>query len=320
MKKFIIHIGYPKTATTTIQKNIFMKYCSSRYMGKKYIQDEISNNLDSIIDSLLFDSETIFDIKLSSHIEIIKSYAKNINDKIIISNEILSKKYYQIIIARLDRLFNIQDYSKCEIIITLRNQKELIFSQYIEKYKGNNKKFNEYLQNGLSSPYDNCLYSVYDFYEIYQAYSLVFGKSSVHILLYEDLKYNPKIFSMKLSDLINVDESLIYNVLATKKENIKKKDKAYFFKKISINNYFSRMYQSVNIDFLSQKNKNYIKKIFSNILIEKKIAKITINEENIIDKYFEESNTLLTKYCDLDLEKYNYPLVKRKNSDKTNRD
>ena len=51
--KFFVHIGYPKTASTYLQKNIFPNIEDASYIGKPFSVSftEIINNISQLADS-----------------------------------------------------------------------------------------------------------------------------------------------------------------------------------------------------------------------------------------------------------------------------
>ena len=98
-----LHIGYHKTGTTFLQQKIFTKL--DNYIGKNY-----SDKYYSGADDLSKNEEKIF----------------NLDEKIYFySNELFSKWHHQNIINYL-KIKN----KKMDILITLRNQTDLIYSRF----------------------------------------------------------------------------------------------------------------------------------------------------------------------------------------------
>jgi len=49
MSNTFIHIGFPKTATTTLQNHLFSKHPGIHYLGKPYRDDDLTGMIRSLV-------------------------------------------------------------------------------------------------------------------------------------------------------------------------------------------------------------------------------------------------------------------------------
>ncbi len=331
MKKLLLHIGYPKTATTTLQQGLFNKLHEKkiinylgkyrrwrRYKGKykfdpgKILTEKIlfNNNLNNV------------DISFSS---------KRLN---ILSNEVFSSPKYNLKM-RNKRCYNPFSFPKdikneigdkvddLKILVILRAQQSLIYSLYIQSYKlykndENLNTFDKYLSYILNSKNQN-LFATFYFYDTLKKYSDYFGKEKIHILLFEDYCNDKKLFLEKLSKIINVDTQTIKKLLENKHFRKRTKTERGTIRKISNLNNFGKFVHLINyynlipspLKIICRKN-NLSKEIFKKISNKNQeflIPKITQKQKETIFRTFRKNNLSLMQEFDLDekkLKKYGY--------------
>jgi hypothetical protein len=199
-----IHIGYPKTGTTFLQQQIFPKV-----QGLKCINIRA---IDSALSKIMYQDELSFNCE-QIKTEMIAHFAqgKNIISFESLIGEIFNKLINNTLIAqRLAKLF-----PEAKIIITIRNQYDLIeslYRQYI--HEGGTKKFRDFinLKNGQFYPsYDIFDFTVnpemFNYSNFIDYYANLFGENSILILPYELLKSNPDLFIEKLLSWIGIKKT-----------------------------------------------------------------------------------------------------------------
>ena len=334
MSTIYIHIGVPKTATTTLQREVFLKSTSIFYAGKpftneQYIELDPDRYIEKIIKEIRLSQSLSFNLdeaakeisRLSNNI------AKN-NYNMIISEEGLSENRYidrTIIANRLRKLFG-----NCKIIITIRNQSTAIpslYFHYLKKGMPVESSFNKWYSNSVikyreNNDKDFWLIKQYNYYELYNLYSSIFSPENIKILLYEEIMHNKKKFFTEISGFLKLenneleklyDDSKVRNqgisMSAIRMHNAYKKA----MKLISgcKNKYFPRLKIRENLFFL----KNIDKQIYqSGIKVlnryDRRNKTDLINHEYNKDIYdtYKNSNRMLMGKLNLPLEKYNYPL------------
>ena len=141
MKKLIIHIGYPKTATSTIQNHFFMKLHKEgvlNFLGKGQSGSNKFNPSGNIVRQLTNSNEDIPTKRLELS-----------TDKInVLSNEDFPLSFWNIDtqsylpvknpLSTANRLYQYLEANHrdvdIKIIVTLRNQRKLIHSVFTEGY------------------------------------------------------------------------------------------------------------------------------------------------------------------------------------------
>lgn len=198
MEKVLIHIGYPKAASTWFKENFFSQVENSQFIHGDTINDHIIKP-----HAFKFDSNTEK-----------KFFKQNYNSKIIISESILSGSlimtgnngiYTKEIGNRLKRTF-----PEAQIIIMIRNQPDIIASSYLEYIKkGGSYSINKYLYRDINIPLKFCL-EFFEYDQLIGFYHELFGVENVHVFLFEEFNMNPLIFLQNVKDKFDLDIKLKY--------------------------------------------------------------------------------------------------------------
>lgn len=261
MIKTFIHVGFLKTGSTFLQKNIFSKLRNIKYVHfneKNFLIEEF-NHIQTTGD-LFLSERKILKIK--------KYISKNKNKDLLISSENLSGSIntpsigttinIPIISKRLKKIFK-----NPQIIIFLRNQKDMIISSYKDDVAfGYSLSFEQWLENKIKLNSLNYFF----FYNIIKFYFKEFGKKNVHIFFYENT-INQKYGINKFIEQIGLNKKNISLPFTKIKENESQSDFT-----ISISKFLNRLIKT-KLNSLSGNgiNKNLI---FYN-LWRYKISKLT---------------------------------------------
>ena len=316
-KKIFIHIGYAKTGTTFLQRQIFQKIDS-------YVVMEHFDALDFFDPILNYDS-SIYDEKL-----VLKEYNKFIKTKdikskdgLIISNERLELEGNDVglVANRLKNLF-----PNAKILITLREQFDLLQSWYLFKgysskylgkpFKGKYMEINEFIENDIENNSNNHLMRL-QFHMLFIFYANLFGKENIKILFFEDifdkkyklLKKFEDIFGCKINFKINRSQKINFR---KRNEELLKHSNYYFNRELS--NYFLQrniFALLINLPFV------FIGKNFSPIIrksnvfefsnkLDGFVPKISSKNMKYLKKIYLESNNKLEKITNLNLKSKGY--------------
>lgn len=279
MKKIICHIGFPKTGTTFLQKNIFTKI------------DRITYKDDRQINRIFYDviekDETIYDL-LSLKIEL-RIIQKESPQNMLLSYEPLTGHHYKTSFPNRTQIARrLKEIGISKIIITIRNQVDVLESTYKQYVKsGGVLKFSEYFDFTLAeNKYFNIEY--FNYFNIIQLYSSIFGRENVLVLQHENLTYENQLFFNNLFDFLETKPQIFSYEL---KENINKSLSKKATNLLRILNHFT--YNSFRPSHLI--SKRISTQLFYRVIlkfISKKSKKTFLNAkyEKIIHNFFYESN------------------------------
>lgn len=328
MSKLVIHIGYPKTATTTLQESLFTELSRNgeiNFLGKS-LSDKKNNwagNWGSFIDYLISEKrETSIQGIIHSNILNVVSNERLTQPRFNLEKIYKKEINTSIFPEKLEVLFS-HMVDDIQILLSIRNQQSLIYSMYVQQYRlfrddENSNTFEKYITNGLRDGFESYL-SIYKFYDILKRYINVFGKDKVHVLFFEDLKSDKEFYLENLSNILGVNINKIKEMIGSShyrkkiktmegeiSEEIKNNILGKFFEKMMgrdlINKYFSKIYYDFPI----------IEKVYNKIARVKEeylIPKQTIEIQKIIFEEFKGNNILLSSELFLDkykLKKYGY--------------
>lgn len=332
-KQLIIHIGYNKTATTTVQQSIFNKHPKTLWLR------ELSpKEMDDMFVGIMFQREIPFSQNIEKYrthfltsINEFRSKRNNLEKdyNIVFSCEGLvgvstSMHYFPdnfrwspdpVSAARkLKMLFDTEFIKSPKILITIRNQLTFAPSFYAESYPNvgryrSFRGFNKFIDNYYLKDRFDFFSSTLDYYEIARTYSGLFGKENVYVLPMEYLKNNNDKYNQVLSDLLSIDKDEITSYI--KKYGSKNK------RKLS-NDYYRVRQRSVS-DILYPDNSNYpthypyldslfhkILRHIKNPLIRKKKLVYTEEQKLLMTKKYAENNKRLSNEFNLNLDQFGY--------------
>jgi len=229
MSKTIIHVGLHKTATTFLQLNVWPQISGYTYLSRPYTQHNHSFNQLQYADDSLYDKNLV-----------IRELNRIAANRLLISDESFSGKplYFSylnrsIIAKRLKDLF-----PKAEIILFLRDQKDIILSHYsgytlmpygIKQIKdlfyrpGPDYTYDDYLDKPHRYQMSSLYYNTNDYFihldcflytNLVSLYIDLFDKC--HVFLYEDFE---KDFGESIARLEEIVGEHI-GVKSMKRENV----------------------------------------------------------------------------------------------------
>lgn len=340
MKKIIIHIGLPKTATTTIQENIFYKAHKKgliHYLGRAHAEEHYYPIEHEIINPILFFSDPKFEANKYQIKTKLESIIHSINhETIIISDEFLSSTDMRLhgynTLRTAQRLQFLFSKFNTEVVIVLRNQYDMIHSAYVQSYYlqeqfSQTDTFDKFLDFNLNR-FPKSDFMILDYYTIISTYRKIFAPDKIHVLLFEDFKRNKRVFYSKLAEVFNLELGFIEEGFATK-HNIKRKtiDHGAFTNDILLTR---RMFDKSFLSSLVNHNKisvflynlyrenTIIKKIFYYTYMQvfrfKRLSKSifipNLNDEQKekVRKILTEGNENLSSLIKVNLKEYGYPL------------
>jgi len=329
--KLLIHIGYPKTATTTLQDGLFVTLHNKgliNYLGRSRASD-----------SDYFEQAGVFSRSLFKDHKLGTNDLHLLPDRVnILSEETLTfptfykeKQWNRNLVDSVDFPAAMQGKLRdkvddVEILVTIRNQQELIYSLFITKYRMflNDEEGNlshRFLFN-VDGTFKKELFTIYDYSKVLKKYTEIFGMDKTHILLFEDFKANKNFFVQQLSEIIDIDSNIIEPLLSGVHLRKKKEAGSGYkreYKELTktgqlINKIEDSVFKLNSLSKLKERyNSNkYVSHVKNRFLTYKQvhvIPKLTSNQKQVIFDEFKESNRKLATGFGLDKEKlksYNY--------------
>ena len=324
----LVHIGYPKTATTTIQENIIYKLSKLNKINylchdEKIIKKNKLKNailIRKIYDYILYkkwDSEIlneINNIKKSKSLNYIIS-SENISvfsennerNRMLLSSSIYNNA------NRIKKIFS-NIFNDIKIIIVIRSQNDFCYSIYKEWYPylkktSNVKNFNDFRKEYTKK--SNIKNGYLNYYKIILNYKKIFGNKNVDVLFYEDLIYNKNFFGKKLAKIFKINNKFTLKSL-DKKLNFKN-DYEY---NVSLNFIITKYISSFVKVFIDKKKFEILKNIYIKYLfnlieffhVKQKFKNEEYNKSLYSNSKFKKINLNLIKLklSRAKLKKYNY--------------
>jgi hypothetical protein len=234
--RVILHLGYPKTASSSLQFGPFKDLETAGKVSlktwRKYSDFE---HLDTRPSSALFNRKQIE----KSYLDFSK---KNLN---ILSDESFTAPLKLRHLNYGDALVNPHLFPKMlkdeitqlygqsiqlDCLVTIRNQASLISSQYVEEYNWKRYRNRDLLfdENGALSLQG---FEIYFFHKYLSNLIKLFGKESCCFLLYEDMLGDKDFFHSKLDNFLDVDPGYFERALTVSRVNTKVKSKYGTFTK-----------------------------------------------------------------------------------------
>ncbi len=289
MKELIIHVGLPKTATSTLQTNVFMVLHREgviNFLGRSntIFDEEYYNPIGLYLNKLYDVGEN------SDEFKIIKKDILSllVDNKVnVISEECMSLTHdidYKSFFKNVAAVFS--DYN-IEIIYSIRNYKEFLISYYVEMYRWKyhsiekmnsiDKFIVEVIKNYKSSDFDILFYN-----RFYNQLKLNF--ENINIINFEDFKLNNKPYEL-ISKKLGVDCSLFYKMFNDKRLNTRKySSSGKYNEAITLNQRISKVVSFLGDSKLVKylKNNYCLRCFYSFILKKTQNIKVSKEKEHVV--------------------------------------
>jgi len=183
MRKTVIHIGLPKTATTALQKYVFQvlpaeKFC---YLGTR--QPRSSNDSKAYMNVMAaLEANTAQATEL---IDIAKADLSHIGAEkvVVLSEEMIAVDTNTQWQEKIARLATVLQGSDSKIIVTVRNPLHAVFSLYVEIFRSVERQSPTFAQFLLSNQA-----KIYDYYYLISVIRESFSERQICVVPFENLK------------------------------------------------------------------------------------------------------------------------------------
>ena len=242
MRELIIHLGYPKTGTTSIQE-VYFKNLNDRKLISYKGKNVLFNTKEGDFYNRLF-AHLMFNDPIPNLPALEKSMIN------VFSNE--GFLWDGVLFGNLDRIGKILKFEdvieslyvyfknnsvKVKFVITIRNQVDLLYSTFLHnaytaRVSNNFEGFSSFVSH---LKINNIVRDHYDFYKVYEKILNKVEHVDIKLLCYEDLKNNPRHFYDELSCFLGVNRDVAFDAInVSHKFNNNKK---YSENKTSVSNY-----------------------------------------------------------------------------------
>lgn len=231
MSRLFLHVGYPKTASTTLQKHLFARHPDLFYLGRPFAEPIAAIEKDI----LTADAER-FDQRLSESQAAVRAAlaAAGARPALLSHEGFLRATRYdghdvRRTAERLHRLFAgaLEQADEIGVVIVVRNQADLILSHFVQFVKGRQSDLDAYLVAALEDPRSGLLSSLF-YDDIADLYAGLFGRAKVNVLAFESLVDDPAAFFGRLCGILGIDGELGMRLVAGKHEKRKAQGEASY--------------------------------------------------------------------------------------------
>lgn len=299
---FFVHPGYEKTATTTLQTNVFKDHPELVSIGRPHtdLTRELCKELKK--PEGFYDKETVTNI-LSRVIPEDKG-----GRNVILSDETFTKNSHQIpvIARRMKDLF-----PDAHVLLTIRNQVDMIKSYYVKHgrvlqsvpkpYIHRHIKFGNWLEFSFDTWEESFLGRI-DYDVWVRVFEEIFGPEKIHIFVYEEFESNFKEFLGKMSHVLGIDEKQTIRLYRGEKHN--PRDSARLVRYVAL-----RQTVAPNVPLKSiLPGGETLQRLWLGFLEKGEKLDVTISSEWAKKLYsrYSEGNRRLASCYDLPLEQYGY--------------
>lgn len=320
----IVHVGVPKSATSSLQFHCFSKHSEINYFGKPYWCEsagyEMSVGFHRLVDNLWNQDELCFDASEEE-----KNYHKFVSERLdakrvnVLSEEGLTQAGNvdrKIIAERLKTVLKAK-----KIIITIRNQYTSLPSGYYWLYTRNlvSCSYNRWLLAMMAPEYYRRGHDFplrqYQYDQLVKVYSEIFGLENVLVLPMEQWTQDLDEFNRKLSDFMGIDSGeLRCHLKSAPRENEKRgrlvtqaqrlihKSRAFVLNRILCDG----KYDLMGHHFFNGPYAGKLNRVLASIDFKNK--DLTRIHHELIKNYYSSGNKQLNDLLNLNLDTYRYPL------------
>lgn len=212
----ILHIGYPKTATTTLQNLLFARHHQIRLVGKPWSSRKVEEWATLIYgcDSLEYDSKLAqrgYDEHVGQHL--------NKSDIVVVSVELFCLPQHADRGLIANRLKEIS--KEATIIVCIREQLDYLPSFYRQQLSKHYtpSSFDNWIEASWNNRVNGTLHHL-EYDKLVSCYQHLFGADSVHVFLYEQLRDDPVKFIDKLCCTLGIPPEEGIQLIGNDRENV----------------------------------------------------------------------------------------------------
>jgi hypothetical protein len=209
MKKLLIHVGYPKSASTSLQNGLFLnlhKAGAVNFLGRAFESDFYGEKQNKAQYKIWFDHVVSSGSYSANSMEGLSERLTNVlSEGLFMMNE---RRYDHIAGPEILKKYFAEHVGEIHALLVVRRQQDLIPSYYVQNYRRFQRAFSDFLAHHKNEDWAGET-KIFNFHAVAKAYAEALGKDRVHIVLFEDFVGNRDFFSEQLGAAMSVDPSVV---------------------------------------------------------------------------------------------------------------
>tara|TARA_E500000331_G_scaffold99082_1_gene95826 strand:- start:873 stop:1835 length:963 start_codon:yes stop_codon:yes gene_type:complete len=213
MTGIVIHIGFSKTGTTTLQRAVFQNHSQLYYLGKiqksEHERQCVTADTFDFLKPLLWKTDQPYDVEAER-----KFFEETLTPRvgpgqtILGSWEGLGQQGISSFEASIGRLKDV--CGQCKVMMSLRNPISRLPSLYLQHLRGNQKQLVEEFitfEEWLAAREEQLggLREIFQYRDYVETAIDVLGKENVGVFLYEEFDSDPEKYQRDVSDFLGID-------------------------------------------------------------------------------------------------------------------
>ncbi|TGD71886.1 hypothetical protein E4634_17400 [Mangrovimicrobium sediminis] len=226
----LIHIGYSKCASTSLQRGFFKACNDLSYLGVQMDFADGGEDAHRAVYSIASLGICEYEQRKDEIRSSIQDFLEG-KDSVVISNEVLSSGSHTpfqrqgwcdtvTVAERLKAIF-----PNAKILIIIRNQLDILPSIYAEISKPStvSVRWNDYISTAIGADIQGrgSLLHRLNYFNTYSVYADMFGHNNVKVAMVEDLTRDPETFLRDICELACPGKNIPVTEFSLKKENVR---------------------------------------------------------------------------------------------------
>lgn len=306
-RKFFIHPGWPKTASTTLQKRLFARHPDLCYLGKPLTGDLL--DIEVAILNLDAGSYTQALPDLQGRFLAIMARCADSERTVLLSHEGLLRptRYagHDILqtAERIRQVFcdPVRDEFDCHVLLTIRKQDDIIPSYFFDSVSRSPARFKKFIEAALQAPGEGYLASLF-YADIVRHYAGLFGHECVTVLPFEQFISRRATFLQALATCLEIDYDSCIELTGKSAFNIKQRSGAGY--RITANEAVLDMVNRLRPEV--EQLPRLLRILLKRIPLKRRTFSLDAAEQAEIQRLYAGSNKQLSAEFGLALEEYGY--------------
>lgn len=326
----LLHPGYPKTGTTTLQCHLFEPSDKFQCLARPEV-NERWGEFAFFPRSVIAEDTHMFCESFSKLINYVENKITQESSGVAVFSEegllnfnagtedfrLRGQNKIGLTASRMKEIFDaVPNVDKIKVLITIRNQFDLLLSFYThffyQFYRGSlfENSFDKFIDYNLKSPNLGILATLY-YDKVIKLYQNIYGEANVLILPLEMLEYDKEDFIALLQEFCELPESAFETLAqhSPQRNRSKKTDLGEYIARTTLYNALALRQIRVLHTFPNLVNRlpHSIKLFFQTIKLQTKIIH-NKSQKEAIGRLYSDTNRELQKITGLELEQYGYAL------------